>query len=412
MVQTNSPLLQLLQRNENLFAGKSVIFAGDITDPALLQLTKGCAAATVLCDHFGTAQRMAAMLGQSQPARLHSEVSYRHISLSYTARQLFAPAKADLLCLLLHKTKSVNQALLASLAPYLNADGMILAAAANEAGGKSADSLLKAHGSCFKADSARKCTLWQLHFDASRPFAHPADALVLTAAQKSAFLECLKTDDFSALVPECAGTAIKAPRLNLELPEVTDNSAPLSLLQDCQVFSPGRVDEGSAMLLQATACLCTQQQLTGKTALDLCCGCGLIGIALAHCGLKCSACDVSAAALFLSALNLCRCKLPERACSAYLQPSDLLADLNQAVHFDLIAVNPPFHQGVARNDSLSNALFASAGAHLNPEGTLLVVGNTCLKYPERLQQFFTSCTTICHSTRFNVSAARQPRQPG
>ena len=389
MATVNSPLLQLLERNCELFAGKRVLFVGALYDPTLLQLTKECARAQVLCDSFTTAKAMAAMLGQRLESKLMASATLKHISVHFAPRQLFTPKECDIICLLLDKTKAVNQALLAALTPYLAADGLVLAAAANDAGGKSADGYLKGHGICSKLDSARKCTLWQLHFDKATPFAAPANALVLSAAEKATVLQALQDHTFPKL--DLSGKPC------LEVP-LFDHP----LVQDCQVFSPMRVDEGTILLLDA---LHEAPALPQGTALDLCCGCGIVGLQLLQQGFAVSASDDSAAALLLTALNYGQSGSTN---IVSVQPSDMLKDLPEGVRYDIIAVNPPFHQGVKTDSTLSRSLFNTVAEHLAAQGSLVLVGNTFLQYEHTLRNYFALVKDLRRTTRFAVQRAAQP----
>ncbi len=393
MADVNSPLLQLLQRNAEIFAGKRVLFVGAIYDPALLQLTKSSARAQVLCDSFACAKQMAAMLGQTLQPKLTATATLKHISVTFAPRQLFTPEPCDILCLLLDKTKAVNQALLHELSPYVAPSGMILAAGANDAGGKSADTYLKPHGRCGKLDTARKCTLWQLLPDADKPFAAPPTALTLKPEEKMALLTALNSHDFSKVALSLADK----PRLELE---------DAQLLQDCQVFSPGRIDDGTLLLLDALAEAPTMEQ---APALDLCCGCGIVGLQLHYQGFAVSACDNSAAALFVTILNYATAHILEPLEQERILPSDMLTDLPADMRYALIAVNPPFHQGVKTDNSLSRNLLNAAPERLLPEGSLVIVGNTFLQYDKALRCHFALVKDLRRTTRFAVQRAAQPR---
>ena len=370
MGNVNSPVLQLLQRSAAVFEGQSVIFAGEIYDPAVLHLAKLCRQAVILCDHFGAAQQMAAMLGQRLPAKLNAGAAFQHIEVRFTTPQLYHAAEGeehDILCLLVHKTKAVNQQLCALFAPALKHGGRILAAGANDAGGRSADSYLKDHGACSKLDTARKCTLWQTVFDKTRPFVLPQlDQLTLPLS----------------LLPE------------------SESRPEIYLLQDPAVFSPGRLDAGTAALIEALSHIAAPDM----RALDLCCGCGAVGVCMAKAGLKTDCCDVSAAAVHLTRRNLQLNGCEDAARRVF--PSFMLDDLPDSARYDLIAVNPPFHQGVSRNLNLSANLFTAAKAHLNPDGVLCVVGNTCLNYPQQLRELYPQTEILSSNPKFTVTAAR------
>ncbi|MBO8416807.1 MAG: methyltransferase [Proteobacteria bacterium] len=409
MADFNSPVTELLGRSEDAFIGRRAVFAGDIADASILHLAKLCQEALVLCDNFTAAQQMAALLGQELEPRLNSKAQYKHISVIYTALQLFGAPECDLICLLLNKSKPINQSLLAALTPALVPDGLILAAGANEAGGRSADGYLKSHGMLFKKDSARKCTLWQLNFDKNSVFAYPPHSLVLSAGERERFNAALNAGDAQAVKTALksfaldadagAGTAAIPPRSVLK---VDTSAGELQVLQDVHVFSPGRVDEGTAQLI---SCL---NDFARSPALDLCCGSGIVGLQLCRQGINTAFADLSAAALFLSTLNLCLNGLIDQCLG--VSASDMLADLDKLKQaaapqgFGLIAVNPPFHQGVKQKSTPARALFASVKDYLQPAGVLLCVGNAFLGYDELMAQDLPHVSVKARTTRFVTTA--------
>lgn len=415
MADFNSPVTELLGRSEDAFIGRRAVFAGDIADASILHLAKLCKEAVVLCNNFTAAQQMAALLGQELEPKLNAKAQYKHISVIYTAPQLFEAPECDLICLLLNKSKPINQSLLAALTPSLVPDGLILAAGANEAGGRSADGYLKSHGMLFKKDSARKCTLWQLNFDKNSVFAYPPHSLVLTNAERERFNAALNAGDAQAVKSALKAFALDAdagagagagaesaaivPRSVLK---VETAAGELQVLQDVHVFSPGRVDEGTAQLISCLA------DFARSPALDLCCGSGIVGLQLCRQGVNTAFADLSAAALFLSTLNLCLNGLIDQCLG--VSASDMLADLGplkQAAApqgFGLIAVNPPFHQGVKQQSTPARALFAAVKDYLQPAGVLLCVGNAFLGYDELMAQSLPHVSVKARTTRFVTTA--------
>ncbi len=407
MSEFSTPVLELLARSKDTFAGRTAVFAGSITDPAVLHLAKLCSRAVVLCDDYTAACGMAALLGQELPPRLNASVTLNHITVIYTAPQLFEPPQCDLFCLLLHKSKPVNQYLLAAVTRELIPDGLILAAGANDAGGRSADSYLESHGMLYKKDSARKCTLWQLHFNKHLPFAYPPQSLVLSDEQRR---RC--SAELGEIYAGHNCDAAGKPYLSLQqepgalLPQLKLNLQGhcLPLWQDVNVFSPGRLDEGTAQLI---SCL---PDFARSPALDLCCGCGVVGLTLCAMGIRTAFCDLSAAALFLTELNLSACGL--REFSLGVRASNMLSDLPAGDGFGLIAVNPPFHQGVNRLHTPARSLFAEVKNYLQPGGCLLCVGNAFLGYDRLLPLHLPEVRVAARSSRFVTTAASVSPLPG
>lgn len=386
MEKFTAPLSVLLQRNQELFAGKKVIFAGEIDDASLLHFAVPSAEATVIVRDFTVAQKMAAMLGQSFTGLPGETIDYKHVHLMYgTAALAQSGHSADVICLLLSKSKGATATELAYLTPRLehNEHSLVLLAGSNAAGGKSADKLLKGHGEVSKLDLARKCTLFALNPDFEQPFALPELALHLNQEQSALLSRAAQSKTLSALQEALQQSALSADALlsankalQVQLPAGIaytagkDKQTDLRLLQDCAVFSTGKVDTGTWRMLE-----CLKDVKAQGQALDLCCGCGVVGLVLAQAGYTVSACDLDAAALLLTMLNfhINRQKLQ------HLQASDMLSDMAGRT-FDLIAVNPPFHKGLQKVSTPAEALFSQASDCLSPAGELLVVGNTFLQY--------------------------------
>ena len=62
-MKADDPLVEVLLRNEQYWAGKKVLFAGDITSPQLLPQLIRTTAATVLTDNYEFASSLSAMMG-------------------------------------------------------------------------------------------------------------------------------------------------------------------------------------------------------------------------------------------------------------------------------------------------------------------------------------------------------------
>ncbi|MCL2810970.1 MAG: class I SAM-dependent methyltransferase [Clostridia bacterium] len=137
-------------------------------------------------------------------------------------------------------------------------------------------------------------------------------------------------------------------------------------LLDCQtdagMFSRGRVDPGTALLLEAI-CKAMPADFAGR-ALDLGCGWGAVGLSLAcrYPNAEVVLCDVNRRALALAQQNLTRNGL-----RAQCIQSDGLAEVPG--YFALIALNPPIRAG----KPTVYRLFDEARRRLEPGGALFVV---------------------------------------
>lgn len=75
--------------------------------------------------------------------------------------------------------------------------------------------------------------------------------------------------------------------------------------------------------------------------------------------------------------------------------------------FDLIVLNPPFHQGTTIETDTAEALMGTAAAHLAPGGRLLTVFNTHLRYRNRLESVIGPSAQLARNRKFTVIASRR-----
>jgi len=164
----------------------------------------------------------------------------------------------------------------------------------------------------------------------------------------------------------------------------------LSLVSYPGVFSHGRADAGTDLLLQALA----NESLTGR-ALDIGCGAGVISAWLARRGLQVSATDVSATAVAATRATLERNGLSARV---------VCGDLYQQVtgRYELLVTNPPFHDGTRQTTEISRRLITSAPAMLAPAGQLWLVANQGLPYGDWLRSAFKSVSVARENRQFRV----------
>ena len=351
MANINHPLTELYLRNHDLLQGKDVVFAGDIDSMQVLNLAKGCKSAVFIIDNYAIACQCAAALGKTLNHEINQSVTVGFISVIFAPLTLAAEkiTKFSCLTLFLSKAKQKSAEILRSLAPKLEQESLILIAGSNDGGGKSADGLLKECGEPYKVDTARKCTLF-------------------------------------AVKPASPFSPLKA------CPDICYEN--LQLKQKYGVFSQGRVDEGTSLLLKNLP-----QNLNGLKALDLGCGCGIIGLYLAKKGASVTFSDISAEALFLAELNAKKNGLKE---SCEFKASFMLDD---ASGFDVIATNPPFHEGIKKAEKVTLEMIKEAPNHLNKGGALYLVGNSFLNYGPTLEEAFEKVTVIESNKRFSVFKA-------
>ncbi len=369
----DNALTALLTRNANLFEGKRVLMAGDISDENLLKLVKPSLKASIVADHFVAASKMAGLFLKTLEHGCPQTISCKHLSVYFAAssdaleliKQDPDDEPYDILCLLLTKTKAVSLDLLHKFQDKLKDGALILVAGANDAGGRSGGKLINNTLNLHKLDTARKCTLFAGTYDRQKPFAAPA-------ATKDLVLYVKNEQGLLSFKEQRQSDAVK-----------------LTLKQHPAVFSPGVIDEGTRLLLSSIPL----GELEGRSILDLCCGCGVIGLCLhPYAGLLTLA-DAGAQAVALTRQNL---KLNEASGQVYA--ADFADGLGK---FDAIVLNPPFHQGIKADVQTTLQGLKSLKEHLNKAGCIYMVSNCHLNYEAALQQDFL-ITVLAKTNRFAV----------
>lgn len=156
------------------------------------------------------------------------------------------------------------------------------------------------------------------------------------------------------------------------------------------VFSHGRLDEGTALLLEQLP-----EDFGDKQVLDMGCGAGVIALELAQRGAEVTASDVSATAAAATEVTLAVNQQQGR-----VQTANLYGHL--AEKFDAIVTNPPFHEGITRTTMVTESLILQAPKYLTTNGELWLVANHGLPYEALLRQTFRSVEVMATTNRFVV----------
>lgn len=165
------------------------------------------------------------------------------------------------------------------------------------------------------------------------------------------------------------------------------------------VFAHGRLDAGTALLLEAI------QELRPEGAiLDFASGCGAVGIAAMRLNpsARLTLLDDSALALEAGKRSLARNRL-----DAKLVASNGLRELQG--RFDWILSNPPFHRGIRDDLGVAAQFFRDAGTFLNKNGRILVVFNRHLPYEGWLRDQFKNVNCLAKSREFTVVEANKAK---
>ena len=165
------------------------------------------------------------------------------------------------------------------------------------------------------------------------------------------------------------------------------------------VFAQGRLDDGSALLLEVLE----DCQIDGDV-LDFACGNGVLGISLLRRpgGLRMTLLDHSALAI-----QAARRSLVLNECAGRLLASHGLDELEGA--FDWIVSNPPFHRGVDDDLDVAADFLRRAGTFLRPDGKILVVYNRHLPYERWARARFHFVDRLANSRAYTVIRASKPR---
>ena len=171
-------------------------------------------------------------------------------------------------------------------------------------------------------------------------------------------------------------------------------------------FSGTKSDEGSALLIDSLLGLLDDE--APESVLDLGCGNGWLLTAAtrasgANTGLGI---DVSKAAVASARATAEANGVDVDAIlGGAADPEEpALAGLGE---FDLILLNPPFHQGTAIETETAAALMATAAKHLAPGGQVLTVFNSHLRYRGRLESIIGPSRQLARNKKFTVIASRR-----
>ena len=168
------------------------------------------------------------------------------------------------------------------------------------------------------------------------------------------------------------------------------------------VFNEGRLDAGSALLLEHLPA-----DLGGRVA-DLGAGSGLLSVAALD---RCPA--IASLDLFeaeVRALDLARRNLESAAAPVRLHWHDVARGVPAPEGgFDAVLCNPPFHVGSRGVPALGRAFIAAAAGAMARSGQLLLVANRHLPYEDALRDAFGRGEVLAERAGFKVFRAWRPR---
>ena len=169
----------------------------------------------------------------------------------------------------------------------------------------------------------------------------------------------------------------------------------LSAISYPGVFSHGRLDEGSRLLLDAMQDYNLPKP--GKV-IDVGCGAGVLSMVLARQGWQVQAMDVSA-----TAVAACKASLERNGLQGQVSGGDLFSPVTGRV--DMIVTNPPFHDRRLRTMDITRRLIEEAPGYLKEGGEMWLVANRELPYVQWLDQAFQHVQVAAETNRFRVYRA-------
>ncbi|NWA01283.1 class I SAM-dependent methyltransferase [Pseudomonas gingeri] len=263
----------------------------------------------------------------------------------------------DAAVVFLPKSKDLTDYLLNAVASRLPG-GDVFLVGEKRSGIEGAAKQLTPFGKPRKLDSARHCQLWQVSV-AEAPTAKPLESL--------------------------------ARHYELALTE-----GPLKVVSLPGVFSHGRLDRGSALLLEHL------DKLPSGQLLDFGCGAGVLGAAVKrrYPHNNVIMLDVDAFATASSRLTLA---------ANGLEAEVLTGDGIDAAPMGLSAIlsNPPFHVGVHTDYLATETLLRKAAKHLKNGGELRLVANSFLRYQPLIEEHLGTCVTKAEGQGFRIYSAKR-----
>lgn len=332
----------LLKNQAQLTAPLALI---GLSDPALLSRLP--APGTVVCDHYGAYQNVCSVSGW-QPLFGYFEESA-------------AEGTAGTVVVFMPKAKAELALRLKRAASMVRAGGQILLVGEKREGIAGAVKQLQALApKAWKVDSARHCQVW--------------------LADMAATGAPLVQDDWlSWHTVDVAGTMVDVAGLP-------------------GIFSDGRLDDGTRMLLETLA----SDPLAGGSVLDFACGAGVIGGWLQARGFSgvVDGVDVQAQAVTCASQTYQRC-----GAAGEIMAGDGLDGVQG--RYQSIVTNPPFHTGVRIDTSMTSRFLQQVSAHLNRGGELRLVANSFLPYEPLIREHVGPCDVIRQDKRFTVYRAHR-----
>lgn len=170
-------------------------------------------------------------------------------------------------------------------------------------------------------------------------------------------------------------------------------------MPDVTVFAGSKLDDGTRLLLDALEVRATDE------ALDIGSGAGFIGLHIAQLASRGHATLVDASLVAVDAAR--RAVEQSGLTNVLVLAGDGVQPVSQQ-RFDLVATNPPFHQGGIQTLEIAERFIHGAAHVLRPRGRFYIVANRFLKYEPILHASFKQVEEVGGDTRYKVLRCLHP----
>lgn len=196
------------------------------------------------------------------------------------------------------------------------------------------------------------------------------------------------------------------PDLSLEVPFanstdrfVLETNRTFNISSHANVFSRGRLDEGSQLLIEHMPI-----DEKYRDIVDLGCGNGVLGIIASSLNKPSSIVFADESYMAISSAKQNFGEAFGKSIKATFKVTDCLQGLEDE-SIDLVVNNPPFHQLNAIGDAIAWQMFIDARRVLRKDAALYVVGNRHLGYHTKIKKVFGNCEMITSNPKFVVLRA-------
>lgn len=167
------------------------------------------------------------------------------------------------------------------------------------------------------------------------------------------------------------------------------------------VFGHKQIDPGTEILLEQLSPASLAK--TRGHIYDFACGTGIIGCYLAKAISKTKVVtmsDISALAVYCA----------EQSARLNEVDAEVIACAGVAQHerkFDMIVSNPPFHEGIQQDYSITENFIKQAFSRSHQYASMTIVANRFLPYPDILDAVYKGFTEVAASNKFRVYGAKK-----